>query len=102
MGRWQVATPIDRIARISSHVLIWTIVVVPTALEMARGWRPLNGDDATIALRSYQVLSLHPPLVGMHSDLFDHGRLLYDLGPLEFVLLTIPVHIDHLQGAVWG
>ncbi len=28
--------------------------------------------------------------------------MLYDLGPLQFVLLTVPVHIDHLQGSLWG
>jgi hypothetical protein len=93
---------IDRIARIGSHVVIWTIVLVPTVIEMTRGWRPLIGDDSTIALRSYQVLTLHPPLVGMHSDAQVPGHILYDLGPLQFVLLSIPVRIDHLQGALWG
>jgi len=93
---------VDRVARIGSHVVIWTIVLVPTVIEMIRGWRPLLGDDATITLRSYQVLSLHPPLVGMHSDALGAGHMLYDLGPLQFVLLTVPIHIDHLQGALWG
>jgi hypothetical protein len=93
---------VDRVARIGSHVVIWTIVLVPTVIEMVRGWRPLLGDDATTTLRSYQVLSFHPPLVGMHSDAAVPGHLLYELGPLQFVLLTIPVHIDHLQGALWG
>src|ERR1700691_2744737 len=94
---------LDRIARIGSHVLIWAIVLVPAVVEMMRGWRPLIGDDATITLRSFQVFSLHPPLVGMHSDLTaPPGHILYDLGPLQFVLLSIPVHIDHLQGGLWG
>ena len=78
------------VARIGSHVVIWTVVLVPTVIELIRGWRPLLGDDATIALRSYQVLSLHPPLVGMHSDARLAGHVLYDLGPLQFVLLTVP------------
>ena len=93
---------LDRIARIGSHVVVWTIVLVPTIVEMARGWRPLLGDDATITLRAYQVLSLHPPLVGMHSDAQIPGHILYDLGPLQFALLSVPVHIDHAQGALWG
>ncbi len=82
--------------------MIWTVVLVPTIIEMARGWRPLLGDDATITLRAYQVLSWHPPLVGMHSDAQIPGHILYDLGPLQFWLLAVPVHIDHLQGALWG
>jgi Ca2+/Na+ antiporter len=101
MANWGMAQ-VDRIARIGSHVVIWTIVLVPTVIEMIRGWRPLLGDDATITFRSYQVLSLHAPLVGMHSDAHVPGHILYDLGPLQFVLLTVPIHIDHLQGALWG
>jgi len=101
MGR-VVMPRVDRLARVGSHVLIWSIVLVPTIVEMSRGWQPLLGDDATITLRSYQVLSLHPPLVGMHSTVVHNGHSLYDLGPLQFVLLTIPVHLDHLQGALWG
>jgi hypothetical protein len=89
-------------ARVGSHLVIWTVVLVPTVIETIRGWRPLWPDDATITLRSYQVLSLHPPLVGMHSDVGVPGHILYDLGPLQFVLLTVPIHIDHLQGALWG
>jgi len=38
----------------------------------------------------------------MHSDARVPGHILYDLGPLQFVLLTVPIHIDHLQGALWG
>lgn len=93
---------VDRIAHIGSHVVIWTIVLVPTVIEMIRGWRPLLGDDATITLRSYQVLSMHPPLVGMQSEAGIAGHSLYNLGPLQYVLLAVPIHIDHLQGALWG
>jgi hypothetical protein len=99
---WLAAQSVGRIARVGSHIVIWTIVSVPAVIEMIRGWRPLLGDDATVTLRSYQVLSLHPPLVGMRSDAGVPGHLLYELGPLQFVLLTVPVHIDHLQGALWG
>jgi hypothetical protein len=100
MANWGMAQ-VDRIARIGSHVVIWTIVLVPTVIEMIQGWRPF-ADAATITIRSYQVLSLHPPLVGMHSDAYVPGHIFYDLGPLQFVLLSIPIHIDHLQGALWG
>lgn len=101
MASWS-GLRVDRNARVGSHVVIWTVVLVPTVIEMFRGWRPLLGDDATISLRAYQVLSSHPPLVGMHSDVSVPGHILYDLGPLQFFLLTVPVHIDHLQGALWG
>ncbi len=101
MANWGMAQ-VNRIARIGSHLVIWTIVLVPTVIEMIRGWRPLLGDDATITLRSYQVLSLHAPLVGQHSDAGIPGHILYEPGPLQYVLLTVPTHLDHLQGGLWG
>ena len=94
---------IDRVARIGSHLVIWTIVLVPIVLEMIRGWRPLYSDDATITLRSYEILSLHPPLVGQYSSISPgSGHILFDPGPLQYVLLAVPTHIDHLQGGLWG
>ena len=52
-----------------------------------------------IALRSWDVLSGHGPLVGEATRLA-HG--VYDLGPLESWLLTLPVHLDPAQGVLWG
>src|ERR1035437_6606806 len=81
---------------------MWTVILLPTVLEMARGWRALD-DDATISLRSYQVLSLHPPLLGQFSTVsYGTGHLLFDPGPLLYWLLAIPVHIDPAQGGLWG
>ncbi len=94
---------VDRVARVGSHVLIWAIVFVPTFMELFRGWRPLIGDDATITLRSFEILSLHPPLLGQYSTVSGgSGHILFDPGPLQYVLLTLPIHIDHLQGGLWG
>ena len=91
------------VARIGSHVVIWIVVLVPTVLELVRGWRPLYSDDATITLRSYQVLSSHPPLLGQYSSISGgSGHILFDPGPLQYVLLAVPTHIDRLQGGLWG
>src|SRR5450631_3223331 len=51
------------IVRWASHGLVWIALLVPMASELARGWRP-HSDNADIAARAYQSLSLHPPLVG--------------------------------------
>jgi hypothetical protein len=90
------------VARVLSHLAVWTVILVPTVLEMARGWRALD-DDATISLRSFQVLSLHPPLLGQFSTVsYGAGHLLFDPGPLLYWLLAIPVHLDPAQGGLWG
>jgi hypothetical protein len=63
----------------------------------------LYQDDATITFRSYQILSLHPSLVGQYSTIsLGTGHILFDPGPLQYVLLAVPVHIDRLQGGLWG
>jgi hypothetical protein len=70
--------------------------------ELARGWRPF-GDDAAIASRAYESLTLHPPLIGMTSSLhLGTGHLLFDPGPLPFYVLAVPVHLDPLHGLFWG
>jgi hypothetical protein len=53
----------DRLLRVAPHVLVWTLLVVPTLRSMAQGWRP-HGDDAGIAIWAWRSLTLHPPLVG--------------------------------------
>ena len=68
--------------------------------ELFRGWRPYS-DNAAIAARAYQSLSLHPPLVGM-STVAGNGHALFDPGPLLFYLLALPVHIDPSRGLFWG
>jgi hypothetical protein len=75
---------------------------VPMVSELARGWRPFS-DNAAIASRAYQSLSLHPPLVGMISSAsVGTGHLLFDPGPLQFYVLAVPVHLDPSHGLFWG
>jgi hypothetical protein len=91
-----------RTVRWASHLTVWAVVLFPTILEMVRGWRPL-GDDATITMQSFRVLSLHPPLLGQFSTISGGaGRAIFDPGPLQYVVLAIPTHIDTSQGSLWG
>lgn len=88
--------------RIFSHLAIWVVTLAPVIIEIHRGWRAIE-DNATISIRSYQVLSQHPPLLGQYSTLSQGtGHLLYDPGPLQYWLLAIPVHIEAANGALWG
>jgi hypothetical protein len=68
-------------------------IVVSTVRAVADGWAPL-GDDALIAVRSWEVLSAFPPLVGMPSTgptgVLDEQA--YHPGPLLFWLLALPAH----------
>jgi hypothetical protein len=70
------------------------------ALARWSGWWPV-GDDASIAWRSLDVLSRHSPLVGSVT-LPGHGVTAFGLGPAEFWLLTVPVHLDPVHGTLWG
>ena len=70
--------------------------------ELLRGWRPFS-DDAAIASRAYESLSLHPPLIGRISSAYiGTGHLLFDPGPLLFYVLAVPVHLDPSHGLFWG
>ncbi len=92
----------QQLLRVSTHVTIWVLVLAPVVIEIHRGWRAIQ-DNATISIRSYQVLSLHPPLLGQFSTLSrDTGHFLYDPGPLQYWLLAIPVHLSPSNGALWG
>jgi hypothetical protein len=68
-------------------------IVVSTVRAVVDGWVPL-GDDALIAVRSYEVLTAHPPLLGMPSTgptgVLDEQT--FHLGPLLFWLLALPAH----------
>jgi hypothetical protein len=88
--------------RIGGHALVWTVVLVPTIIQLARGWFP-GGDDGEVTARSFEVLTHSPPLVGMVTVAFPHSPTQpHDLGPLLFWLLALPVHIDLAHGALWG
>jgi hypothetical protein len=62
-------------------------------VALADGWRPLS-DDSVIALRAFDVLSEHPPLVGQFSQTSPLiGEPAYSLGPLLYWLLAVPAHL---------
>jgi len=97
--RWR---SIPGAVRLASHAAVWTGILVPMFAELSRGWRPFD-DDAAIASRAYQALSLHPPLTGLVSAASGGtGHILYDPGPLLFYLLAVPVHVDPAHGLFWG
>ena len=90
------------IVRMASHVVIWSVIWVPTVTQLSKGWRPLF-DDAVISQRSFQVFSLHSPLLGQYSQASRGGdHSVFAPGPLLYWLLAVPVHIDPAQGALWG
>jgi hypothetical protein len=84
--------------RAAAHVLVWLPFIIALARSLHDGWRPVS-DNAGIALRSWDVLTAHAPLVGQATRLA-HG--VYDPGPLQYWLLTLPVHIDPVHGVLWG
>ncbi len=93
---------IPLLVRILSHALVWLFLLIPAAIEMARGWRP-QGDNATIALQSFRALSLHPPLLGQQATVEAGAHyVLSSPGPLQYYLLAIPTHLDSHQGPLWG
>ena len=90
------------LVRATSHVIVWTSVLAPMWAVLSKGWIPM-GDDAAIAIRSFQTISFHPPLVGLTTTAgILQGHYLNDPGPLLFWLLAIPVHIDPNHGALWA
>jgi hypothetical protein len=88
----------DVAMRGAPHVAAWFPFVYAAVRAMAAGWRPM-GDNAAIALRSWDVLSAHAPLVGQATRL---GSGVYDPGPLQYWLITVPVHLDPQRGVLWG
>jgi hypothetical protein len=84
--------------RAVAHLAAWLPFVLGPARLVRHGWRPV-GDEAAIALRSWNSLTAHGPLVGQATRLA-HG--VFDPGPLEYWLLAIPVHLDTVHGVLWG
>ena len=86
-------------ARSGSQLGIATVVavLVPFVVAVARGiqggWVPV-GDNALIAIRSGDVFSRHPPLLGTGSSI---SKVINDrvnnLGPLLFDLLAVPAKL---------
>jgi hypothetical protein len=88
----------DTAVRLTAHIAIWVPFVYALVRSLEHGWVALS-DAAIIALRSMDVLTAHGPLVGQATRL-GHGA--FDLGPLEYWLLTVPVHLDPRHGSLWG
>lgn len=84
--------------RVVAHLAAWLPFVTGTVRLVRDGWLPV-GDNAAIALRSWNSLTAHGPLVGQATRLA-HG--VFDPGPLEYWLLAIPVHISPANGILWG
>jgi hypothetical protein len=86
------------VLRLALHLAVWAPFVAGVVEEIRLRWRPV-GDGAAIALRAWDSLTAHGPLVGQATQL---AHAVYDPGPLEYWLLAIPVHIDPRYGVVWG
>jgi hypothetical protein len=68
-------------------------VIVSTIQAVSAGWLPL-GDRAVIAIRAFDVLSTHPPLVGQYSAASQViGEPVLSPGPLLYWLLALPVRL---------
>ncbi|QBF45817.1 hypothetical protein [Janibacter limosus] len=82
----------DRLVALA--VLAVLIAPVLAAVQaLAHGWQP-NGDDATIALRTADILDGRFPVTGMRStsgDGVDPSLSTHHLGPLQFYLLALPL-----------
>jgi hypothetical protein len=82
----------------AAHLVTWLPFIYGAANTLWNGWRPVS-DIAGIALRSWNTISLNGPQVGQATRLA-HG--VYDLGPLQYWLLAVPVHLDPIHGVLWG
>jgi len=86
--------------RVVCHVAVAAPFAAVCIYEMARGWAP-QGDDGVIVFRSWAVLTAHALLLGQRTEVLA-PHTIYDLGPMLYWLLTVPVHLDPLQGGLWG
>jgi hypothetical protein len=67
-------------------------VIVSGATAVADQWTPY-GDRAVIAARSFDVFTVHSPLVGQYTQWSQIlGRPIFSPGPLLYWLLAIPTH----------
>lgn len=92
---------VDRAALPVAYLVASAPFVGGALLDAMRGWLPY-GDDAVISWRAASVLSTHGPLVGQITLARAPGRTAFDLGPLLYWLLTVPIHLDPVHGALWG
>ena len=75
-------------------------MLVPAIDDLRAGWMPLY-DSANTAIRSYDVLSTHPPLLGPHSTASGLiGESVQSPGPLLYWLLALPVRLGALGPSI--
>jgi hypothetical protein len=68
-------------------------VLVAAVRASVRGWVPTS-DMGYLAIRAWDVLSRHPPLVGSPASASDGvGREIYQPGALQYDLLAFPVRL---------
>lgn len=92
-NRWDVVA--FRIATVAAVLPI----IVAAFRDGIQGWYPAL-DAATTTLRSRDVLSAHPPLVGMWASISANaGAPTYFPGAIQLYLLTVPIHVF---GNAWG
>lgn len=84
--------------RAATHLATWMPFLYGALSAVRHGWRPIS-DNAGIAIRSWDVLTSYGPLLGQPSRL---ARGVYDPGPLQYWLLTVPTHLDPRTGVLWG
>lgn len=91
------------LARLLCHLMGIAPFVATAVAEIVHGWQPF-GDDAVVAWRAFDVFGPHSPLVGQFTQVTAIGapHPIYDLGPSEYWLLSIPVRLDTVHGALWG
>src|SRR5215469_2526585 len=82
----------------AAHLVTWLPFIYGAASSVWNGWRPVS-DTAGIALRSWDVIYRNGPEEGQATRL---ARGVYDLGPLQYWLETVPVHLDPMHGVLWG
>ena len=75
-------------------------VIVSTVRAVRAGWLPV-GDDAMIVVRSLDVLSTRPPLLGSYSASGSVvGEAVSSPGPMLFWLLALPARAGHAAPAI--
>ena len=97
-SRIRFATGCDAPFRMAAHLAVWAPFAWALTYLLGHGWRPV-ADASAIALRSWNVLTAHAPMVGQATRL---GQGVFDPGPLEYWLLTVPEHLDPSHGLAWG
>jgi len=90
-------------------LIVWALIVAPLVWWWAHllwtGWFP-QGDEALVAIRTHDVFSTHPPLLGMRttSSINTPGVHAHHPGPLEFYALALPYRLSgsHPWGLLLG